>query len=267
MVGRATGDGRAPVGRRGPRHRRRVAGSRRRCGGLLPPGKTTWTLATRVRSSRASDQPAPSVFDGILWSIIGQQINFPFACLLKRRLVDGAGAPLQDKLWAPPTPAAVAALAPAELLPLQFSRQKADYVTQTARLIAEGKLDLEKLRTMSATRAERTLLAIRGLGLWSVNYLMMRRSVFLTACRWATPESRVACTRSSNSRFALASTPRGGCWPCFLPTAALRPPTFGNIINQFRHETILRHLPHARRRFFGGPQCHRRRHRHRVWRL
>jgi AraC family transcriptional regulator of adaptative response / DNA-3-methyladenine glycosylase II len=27
---------------------------------------------------------------------------------------------------------------------------------------------------MSATRAERTLLAIRGLGPWSVNYLMMR---------------------------------------------------------------------------------------------
>jgi AraC family transcriptional regulator of adaptative response / DNA-3-methyladenine glycosylase II len=27
---------------------------------------------------------------------------------------------------------------------------------------------------MSATRAERTLLAVRGLGPWSVNYLMMR---------------------------------------------------------------------------------------------
>jgi AraC family transcriptional regulator of adaptative response / DNA-3-methyladenine glycosylase II len=65
-------------------------------------------------------------------------------------------------------------LAPADLLPLQFSRQKADYVNATARLVAGGQLDLEALRTMSATRAERTLLAIRGLGPWSVNYLMMR---------------------------------------------------------------------------------------------
>ena len=115
-----------------------------------------------------------SVFDGVLWSIIGQQINFPFACLLKRRLIERTGTPFADGLYAPPTPTAVAALEPADLLPLQFSRQKADYVIQTARLIVEGKLDLAALRTMSATRAERTLLAVRGLGPWSVNYLMMR---------------------------------------------------------------------------------------------
>jgi AraC family transcriptional regulator of adaptative response / DNA-3-methyladenine glycosylase II len=120
----------------------------------------------------------PSVFDGLLWSIIGQQINFPFACLLKRRLIERTGTPLDlpcaDGLYAPPTPAAVAALAPADLLPLQFSRQKADYVIQTARLVATGQLNLAGLRTLSATRAERTLLAVRGLGPWSVNYLLMR---------------------------------------------------------------------------------------------
>jgi AraC family transcriptional regulator of adaptative response / DNA-3-methyladenine glycosylase II len=116
----------------------------------------------------------PSVFDGLLWSIIGQQINFPFACLLKRRLVELTGKPFADGLYAPPTPEAVAALEPAALLPLQFSRRKADYVIQTARLVASGKLDLAALRTMSATRAERTLLAVRGLGPWSVNYLLMR---------------------------------------------------------------------------------------------
>ena len=116
----------------------------------------------------------PSVFDGVLWSIIGQQINFPFACLLKRRLIERAGTKFAHGLYAPPTPAQVATLEPADLLPLQFSRQKADYVIQTARLVAEGKLDLEALRGASATRAERTLLAVRGLGPWSVNYLLMR---------------------------------------------------------------------------------------------
>ena len=116
----------------------------------------------------------PSVFDGLLWSIIGQQINFPFACLLKRRLIERASTPLADGLYAPPTPASVAALEPADLLPLQFSRQKADYVVATARLVASGQLDLAALPVMSAPRAERTLLAVRGLGPWSVNYLMMR---------------------------------------------------------------------------------------------
>jgi AraC family transcriptional regulator of adaptative response / DNA-3-methyladenine glycosylase II len=116
----------------------------------------------------------PSVFDGLMWSIVGQQINFAFACQLKARLFQLAGEPLGDGLWAPPTPAAVAAVDPAALLPLKYSRQKADYLVSTARLVAAGTLDLESLRSASATRAERTLLAIRGLGPWSVNYLMMR---------------------------------------------------------------------------------------------
>jgi AraC family transcriptional regulator, regulatory protein of adaptative response / DNA-3-methyladenine glycosylase II len=116
----------------------------------------------------------PSVFDGLLWSIIGQQINFAFACVLKRRLIERTSASIHDGLRAPPTPAAVAALEPEDLIPLQFSRSKANYVISTARLITAGKLDLDALRTMSATRAERTLLAIHGLGPWSVNYVMMR---------------------------------------------------------------------------------------------
>ncbi|MEY2880846.1 MAG: hypothetical protein RLZZ15_3226, partial [Verrucomicrobiota bacterium] len=93
----------------------------------------------------------PSVFDGLLWSIIGQQINFPFACLLRRRLVERAGTQLPNSggLYVSPLPSDVAALEPGDLLPLQFSRQKADYVIATSRLIAEGKLDLDALRTMS----------------------------------------------------------------------------------------------------------------------
>ncbi len=131
------------------------------------------TRLTRGRLGLRLPQ-TPSLFDGLIWSIIGQQINLPFACLLRRRLIARTGAPAETGLFTPPTPSAVAALDPGELLPLQFSRQKADYLIATARLIANGQLDLHALATMSATRAARTLLAIRGLGPWSVNYLMMR---------------------------------------------------------------------------------------------
>ena len=122
-----------------------------------------------------------SVFDGLLWSIIGQQINFPFACLLKRRLVERTGRALGlsrtgpgGDLFAPPEPADVSNLAPEDLLPFQFSRQKAEYLVGASSLAARGLLDLQGLRPLSATRAERTLLEVRGLGPWSVNYLMMR---------------------------------------------------------------------------------------------
>ena len=115
-----------------------------------------------------------SIYEGLLWSIIGQQINFAFACSLKRRLVELAGESMGNGLYAPPLPEQVAALKPADLIALQFSRQKAAYVIDTSRLIASGDLNLESLFTASATRAERTLMAVRGLGPWSVNYLMMR---------------------------------------------------------------------------------------------
>jgi AraC family transcriptional regulator of adaptative response / DNA-3-methyladenine glycosylase II len=93
---------------------------------------------------------------------------------LKRRLFERTGTKLSSGLIAPPAPEAIAQLSPDDLLPLQFSRQKAAYVIHAAQLVASRQLDLTALRTLSATRAERTLLAIRGLGPWSVNYLMMR---------------------------------------------------------------------------------------------
>ena len=125
----------------------------------------------------------PSVFDGLLWSIIGQQISFPFACMLKRRLVEHTSNPVPgaDGLYAPPSPTDVAAVLPESLLPLQFSRQKADYVVSIARRIVDGQLDLGALKATSATRVERSLSEIRGLGPWSVNYVMMR-SLGLADC-------------------------------------------------------------------------------------
>lgn len=90
---------------------------------------------TAARSGLRVSQ-AHSLYEGLLWSIIGQQINFPFACSLKRRLVELTGEPMGNGLYAPPPPEQVAALKPSDLIALQFSRQKAAYVIDTSRLIA-----------------------------------------------------------------------------------------------------------------------------------
>lgn len=113
-------------------------------------------------------------WDALLWAILGQQINLPFAFRLRRALTELAGEPVGDGLLAPPAPAALAALAPEALAARQFSRQKIRTLLDTARLVADGALDLEKLAAGSATRAERALSAVRGLGPWTVNYVLMR---------------------------------------------------------------------------------------------
>lgn len=144
-----------------------------------------------------------SVFDGLVWAILGQQINFPFACLLKRRLFELAGTPAGEGLIAPPLPAAVAALTPAQLRPLQFSQKKAEYLIAAAGLVAAGKLDLEGLRGASATRAERTLLGLHGLGPWSVNYIMMRALGFADCV----PLGDTGVTSGLKHLFALEARP------------------------------------------------------------
>ena len=145
----------------------------------------------------------PSVFDGLIWCILGQQINFAFACVLKRRLIERASRPFAEGLHTPPTPDNIARLEPADLLPLQFSRQKAAYVIGAARLVAEGKLDLAALRTMSATRAERALLAVHGLGAWSANYLLMRSLGFADCL----PLGDTGVTSGLQSLFKLDERP------------------------------------------------------------
>lgn len=113
----------------------------------------------------------PSLFDGLLWVIVGQQINLPFAFKLRQRLVAAYGEPVGDGLYATPTPERLAAVDPEELLPMQFSRGKAKYIVGIAKL---GEAWLDELTHLSKTRIEQRLLKVNGLGPWSVNYLMMR---------------------------------------------------------------------------------------------
>jgi len=115
-----------------------------------------------------------ALYDGIVWSILGQQVNLAFAYALRRRLTELVGVRLGDGLISPPTAEKVAKLSVDDLLPLQFSRRKAEYLIDSSRQIVAGHISLETLASGSATRAEKTLLEVRGLGPWSVHYMMMR---------------------------------------------------------------------------------------------
>ncbi len=119
------------------------------------------------------------VWEGLVWSILGQQVNLAFAATLKRRLTEIAGSPVGQGLVALPGPAAVAALEPERLTAIQCSRAKAEVLISIARKVVAGELDLESMPMQSATKVERTLLSLHGIGPWASNYLMMRACAFL----------------------------------------------------------------------------------------
>ena len=131
---------------------------------------------SRLARGREGLRPPLSAepFEGLAWAIVGQQINVAFAATLRRRLIEVCGRPAAGGLVAHPDAAAVAALDPADLTPLQYSRRKAEYLIGAARAVATGALPLEEMAGGPAPAAERRLLAVRGLGPWSAQYILLR---------------------------------------------------------------------------------------------
>lgn len=111
-------------------------------------------------------------FEALVWAILGQQVNLAFAYAMRRDLIRAWGVPAPMGLIAHPSPEALAVLEPEDLLPLRLSRRKAEYLVLAARRVAEGSLDLDGFLT--ATSAERALLALRGCGPWTAAYTLMR---------------------------------------------------------------------------------------------
>lgn len=114
-----------------------------------------------------------TVFEAIAWAIVGQQVNLPFAFQLRRTMIELAGTKCGN-LYAHPDAAAVAKLDYAQLTSRKFSRSKAEYLIDTARLTASGALEPESWPRQSATRVAKELMSVRGIGKWSANYVMMR---------------------------------------------------------------------------------------------
>lgn len=120
----------------------------------------------------------PDLFEALIWSIIGQQINLTFAYKLKRRLTEAYGtfvAYKDEQHYLFPLPEALAAADKEALRAMQFSERKAEYVTGIAQAFASGNLSKEKIAAY-ATLKERQqhLSSFRGIGVWTTNYALMK---------------------------------------------------------------------------------------------
>jgi len=113
-----------------------------------------------------------TIFEALTWAIIGQQINLTFAIALRRTFIAQAGRAHSSGLWCYPEAGDVARLAAEELTSRQFSRAKADTLLRLAGLVARGELTLARDGDLDATCA--ALLAVKGIGPWTVNYALLR---------------------------------------------------------------------------------------------
>lgn len=135
----------------------------------------------------------PGALDGFelaMRAILGQQVTVKAATTLAGRLVGAFGAPIETpheglgRLC--PTPARIAAATVEEIASLGIIRSRAGSLIALAEEIASGRLHLD-----AGARPERVieqLVALRGIGAWTAQYIAMR------ALRWpdAFPKEDIA---------------------------------------------------------------------------
>lgn len=132
-------------------------------------------VLARLRGARSPLMTSP--LECAVWAILGQQITLQFAYKLKAALVERYGERITHagrvyRLF--PAAASLAEADPAELRTLQLSRQKSEYVRLLASLDAAGQIPWDALVNTPSEEAIRTLTAIRGVGRWTAEYVLMR---------------------------------------------------------------------------------------------
>lgn len=119
----------------------------------------------------------PTVYEALIIALTEQQIAFRVALSLRKKLVEQYGESLGfegEKYFAFPEPEALAQAKPKEIRKLGLSIRKAEYIINVSQKVAQGKLDLEKMKNWEMKRVLETLTKIRGLGPWTVEYMMCR---------------------------------------------------------------------------------------------
>ncbi|MGK5081404.1 DNA-3-methyladenine glycosylase family protein [Janthinobacterium sp. HLX7-2] len=128
---------------------------------------------TRINPGLRIVQSA-SPFEALTWAIIGQQINLSFAIALRRTFILQAGRQHSSGLWCYPEARDVARLSIDDLTSRKFSRAKAETLLRLARLVDDGQLSLELAESDGVKLISQALLAVKGIGPWTVNYALLR---------------------------------------------------------------------------------------------
>ena len=114
-----------------------------------------------------------SLFEMLVIAITEQQLSLAAAFHIRQRLVERFGSRLGG-IWLFPTPASLAEAPLSALKACGLSGRKAEYVAALAGDVAARRLDLAALKAISDAEARDILARQRGLGDWSIDYILAR---------------------------------------------------------------------------------------------
>ena len=119
----------------------------------------------------------PTVFEALIIAITEQQIALSVAVALRRRLVEKYGKSIKinsKTYYTFPSPESLARVKPEEIKKLGLSLKKSEYIVDISKKVAEQEIYLEKMKKWDKERILDVLTQIRGVGPWTVEYMMCR---------------------------------------------------------------------------------------------
>ena len=121
---------------------------------------------------------AASVFEAMILTIIEQQISLKAAHAIERRMIKKFGSTLKrgsHTYYAFPTPAQLNNASFDELRECGLTLRKTEYIKSISKEIETGNLDLEKFKQYKDNdKIINELCKIRGIGLWTAEFVMLR---------------------------------------------------------------------------------------------
>ena len=124
--------------------------------------------------------PQVSPFEALVRAILGQQVSVKSAIAVRSRFIEAAGQRHASGFYCFPDAGGVLALDSGALQAAGLSRRKSETVLDICRRVHSGELPLDRWferlskKEMPAGEIERNLLAIRGIGPWTVAYALSR---------------------------------------------------------------------------------------------
>jgi DNA-3-methyladenine glycosylase II len=118
-----------------------------------------------------------TMFEAVVNGFACQQLSLVVGLELLNRLAAVSSAPFgtpDDVRYAFPGARDVARLAPQSYRAIGFSRQKVRALLDLARAVTQRELDLESLQHEGDTVVRQRLLALRGIGRWTTEYVLLR---------------------------------------------------------------------------------------------
>ena len=118
-----------------------------------------------------------TVFEALILAVLGQQISTSVARIIRTLLIETFGPSAEfngETYYAFPRPESIWASSPAELHTMKLTQRKSEYVHGLAGSALDNGVGLEGLDSLTDKQIVEKLVALRGVGIWTAQWVLIR---------------------------------------------------------------------------------------------